>query len=172
MDVEIRSETEDDFNAITLINDLAFGGTGESELITNLRNTNDFIPDLSLVALVDDRILGHILFYPIAIEAANNTSPTISLAPMAVHPDYQKKGIGTKLVIDGLQRCKDMHFDSVIVLGHPNYYPRFGFKPASQWNLYSDFEAPDEAFMALELEVNSLAGKNGKVVYPKEYLEV
>jgi predicted N-acetyltransferase YhbS len=65
-----------------------------------------------------------------------------------------------------------MHFDSIIVLGHSSYYPRFGFKPASQWNLYSDFEALDEAFMALELEVNSLAGKSGKVVYPKEYLEV
>jgi putative acetyltransferase len=91
MDVEIRSETEDDLNAITLINDFAFGGTGESELITNLRKTNDFIPDFSLVALVDDRILGHILFYTIAIETTNNTFPTISLAPMAVHPDYQKK---------------------------------------------------------------------------------
>jgi putative acetyltransferase len=172
MDIKIRSETKDDYNIITQINDLAFGGTGESQLIINLRKTDSFIPELSLVALVDDKLLGHILFYPITIEAANNTFPTISLAPMAVYPDYQKKGIGTKLVIEGLQRSKNMHFESVIVLGHPNYYPRFGFKPASQWNLYSDFEAPDEAFMALELEENSLACKRGKVVYPKEYLEV
>jgi predicted N-acetyltransferase YhbS len=116
--------------------------------------------------------VGHLLFYPISIKAAKNTFPTISLAPMAVHPNYQNKGIGTKLVIDGLLRCKDLNFDSVIVLGHPEYYPRFGFKPASQWNLYSDFEAPDEAFLALELKENTLANKSGKVVYPKEYLEV
>jgi len=172
MDIKIRSEMKDDYNIITQINDLAFGGKDESQLIINLRKTNDFIPDLSLVAVVNDRILGHILFYPITIESINNTFPTISLAPMSVHPDYQRKGIGNKLVNDGLQKCKDMHFDSVIVLGHPNYYPKFGFIPASQWNLYSDFEAPDEAFMVLELKVKSLAGKSGKVVYPKEYLEV
>ncbi len=172
MDIKIRNEARDDFNIITQINDLAFGGKEESQLIINLRKTNDFIPDLSLVAVVDDRILGHILFYPITIESINNTFPTISLAPMSVHPDYQRKCIGSKLVTDGLERCKDLHFDSVIVLGHPNYYPKFGFNPASQWNIYTEFEAPDEAFMALELEVNSLAGKSGKVVYPKEYLEV
>jgi putative acetyltransferase len=101
--------------------DFAFGGTGEGQLIITLRKNKEFIPDLSLVALVDDRIVGYILFYPIFIEAANNTFPAISLAPMAVHPDYQNKGIGTKLVNDGLQRCKDMQFDSVIVLGHPEY---------------------------------------------------
>lgn len=172
MDIKIRGETQDDYHIITEINDLAFGGTGEGQLIITLRKNKEFKPDLSLVALEDDRIVGHILFYPIFIEAANNTFPTISLAPMAVQPNYQNKGIGTKLVNDGLQRCKDMQFDSVIVLGHPEYYPRFGFKPASQWNLYSDFEAPDEAFMALELKENSLARKSGRVVYPKEYLEV
>ena len=172
MDIKLRNETKDDYNIITVINNLAFGGTGESKLILELRRTKNYISDLSLVALIDDRIVGHILFYPIIIEAATKTFPTISLAPIAVHPDYQNKGIGTKLVYDGLQRCKDMNFDSIIVLGHPEYYPRFGFKPASQWNLYSDFEAPDEAFMALELKNNSLTGKSGKVVYPKEYMEV
>ena len=168
----IRSETKDDFNIITEINDLAFSGNSESKLIINLRKNSDFITDLSLVALADDRILGHILFYPITIKSENDDYPTIALAPMAVHPDYQKKGIGTKLAFDGIQRCKDMGFDSVIVLGHPGYYPRFGFKPASNWEIYTDFDAPDEAFMVLELVINSLAGKSGKVVYPKEYLEV
>jgi len=174
MEINIRSETKDDFNTITQINDLAFGGKNEGELIINLRKTKDYITELSLVGLVDDRILGHILFYPITIESINNTFPTITLAlaPMSVHPDYQRKSIGIQLVKNGLQRCKDMHFDSVIVLGHPDYYPRFGFKPASRWNIYSDSEVPDEAFMALELEENSLAGKSGKVVYPKDYLEV
>ncbi|UCH66221.1 MAG: N-acetyltransferase [Ignavibacterium sp.] len=172
MDIKIRGETIDDYDIITEINNLAFGGTGESQLIIHLRKTKEFIPDLSLIALFDERVVGHILFYPITIEAATNTFPTISLAPMAIHPDYQYKGIGTKLVIDGLQRCKDMNFDSVIVLGHPEYYPRFGFTPACKWGLYSDFEAPDEAFMALELKENALPDKSGKVVYPKEYLEV
>jgi len=172
MEISIRSETKDDFNIITQINDLAFGGKNESEFIINLRNTKYYVAKLSLVALVDDRILGHILFYPITIESINNTFPTIAFAPMAVHPDYQQKGIGTKLLADGLQRCKDMLFDSVIVLGHSDYYPRFGFKPASRWNISTDFDVPDEVFMALELEKNSLAGKSGKVVYPKEYLEV
>ena len=172
MDIKIRSETIDDYNIITEINDFAFGGTGESRLVISLRKKKDYIPELSLVALLNERVVGHILFYPIIIEAKNNAYPTISLAPMAVHSDYQNKGIGTKLVRYGLRKCKDLDFDSVIVLGHPKYYPRFGFLTASKWGLFSEFEAPDEAFMALELKENSLAGKSGKVVYPKEYLEV
>jgi len=102
MDIKIRSETKEDYNIVTEINDLAFSGSGESELIKNLNNTNNFIPDISLVALVDGRIVGHILFYPITIKFINNNFPIISLAPMAVHAEYQRRGIGTKLVNDGL----------------------------------------------------------------------
>ncbi len=91
---------------------------------------------------------------------------------MEFHSDYQNKEIETKLVVNGLRKYVDMSFDSIIVLSHPEYYPRFRFIQASQWNLYSDFEALDEAFIALELKENSITCKSSKVVYPKEYLEV
>jgi len=88
---------------------------------------------------------------------------------MSVLPEYQNRGIGTELVKSGLEKSGEFGFESVIVLGHEKYYPRFGFKPASNWNIKSPFPVPDEAFMAIELIPNALTEVNGAVIYPKEY---
>lgn len=168
-DIEIRHEDQGDYTGIRMVNDLAFGQPDEGKMIEKLRHNPRFVPQLSLVALCDGRIVGHILFFPISISSADHRETSLSLAPMAVHPDYQKKGIGGRLVEEGMAVARSLGFQSIIVLGHAGYYPRFGFQPASKWGIRPPLEAPDEAFMAMELSDNSLQGQAGVVEYPREY---
>jgi predicted N-acetyltransferase YhbS len=167
--LKIRGETENDYTRIREINDSAFGQKNEGRLIERLRQTESYIPELSLVAELDNEIVGHILFYPIAIHSDTSKFPSISLGPMAVTPAFQSKGIGSRLVTDGLEAAKKLGHKSVIVVGHPEYYPKFGFKRASQWNIRVPFEVPDDAFLALELVEGELEGKRGLVEYPEEF---
>jgi predicted N-acetyltransferase YhbS len=172
MDAAIRHEGKDDHDKIRKLNDLAFGQQNEGKMIDALRKTSKYNILLSLVAEIKERIVGHILFYPIKIKNKMEEEFTVlSLAPLAVHPEYQNKGIGTRLVRRGLEIARENGFDAVIVVGHPNYYPRFEFTPASKWGIHLPFEAPDEAFLALELEENALKNCSGVVEYPKEYYE-
>ncbi len=168
----IRPETKKDYDAITEINNLAFKRETEGKLVQNLRQNPNFVPELSLIAEKDNRIIGHILFYPIKINEDNLKHDSLALAPMSVHPDYQNKGVGSKLVQEGLKRAQKLGYKSVIVLGHPDYYPRFGFKPASNWNIRAPFEVPNKAFLALELKKDGLKDITGTVEYPKEYIDV
>jgi len=169
MNLIIRQESEKDYRGITRCNDLAFKQKGEGVLVEAIRKNPKYIPELSLVAEVDAEIIGYILFFPIIIESNQNNFSSLSLAPMSVVPEYQNKGIGTELVKNGLKKARELDFESVIVLGHEKYYPRFGFKPASNWNIKSPFSVPDEAFMAIELIPNALIEVNGIVIYPEEY---
>lgn len=168
MKVTIREEILADYKNITLINDLAFKQTDESTLITKLRKSNSFIPQLSLVAEIDNKIIGYILFTKIQIIGIK-THESLALAPMAVLPDFQNKGFGSTLVKAGLIKAKDLNYNSVIVLGHKNYYPKFGFQKASNWQIKCPFEVPDEAFMALELCNNGLKNVSGVVQYSKAF---
>lgn len=172
MNIKIRSEKKQDYNKITEINNLAFGQKNEGKLIENLRKTDNFITELSLIAENDNEMIGHILFYPVIIKSENTKYKSLALAPMSVIPKYQRKGVGTKLVIEGLNIATKLGYESVIVLGHSEYYPKFGFKPASKWNIKAPFEVPDNVFLALELKANSLKDKSGIVEYPKEFNEV
>ncbi len=95
----------------------------------------------------------------------------LSLAPMSVHPNYQRKGIGSRLVREGLKQAKEKGYGSVIVVGHPEYYPRFGFNKASKFDIKVPFDAPDNAFMALELVENALQNVKGVVEYPTPFSE-
>jgi len=165
----IRSESPPDYIEIRRINDLAFMQKQEGELVENLRKRPEYIPQLSLIAVSEAGIVGHILFFPVNINTGSMIIPTLSLGPMAVIPELQKNGIGGALIIKGLQKCKDLGFGSVMVLGHPDYYPRFGFKKASTWKIKDPFGAPDEAIMAIELTEGSLGFGGGIIEYPKEY---
>jgi putative acetyltransferase len=170
MNIEIRPEKPDDYPAIKRVNDLAFGQPNEGLLVEELRRNPRFIPELSLVALYDDEVVGHILFLPIRIVCEYSPVISLSLAPMAVLPEHQGKGIGGRLIEEGIAAARTMGYESIIVLGHPEYYPRFGFQPASKWGVRPSYEeVPDEAFMAMELIENSLEGKAGVVEYPQEY---
>ncbi|MDN5204835.1 N-acetyltransferase [Fulvivirgaceae bacterium BMA10] len=167
--MEIRPEQDRDHTQIYEVNQLAFGQRDESELIENIRQGNNFIKALSIVAVEDKQVVGHILFTKIRIP----TSPDLkllALAPMAVHPDWQNQGIGKKLIKNGLKQAKELGFEAVIVLGHAGYYPKFGFKKASDWQIKSPFKVPEEAFMALELQDGALKGKAGTVQYGSEFL--
>ncbi len=168
---EIRIEEKEDYNRITEVNNLAFNQTNEGILISNLRKTDKFIPGLSLVAELHKKIVGHILFYPLDIISGVKRSEILSLAPIAVLPEFQRKGIGKKLVIQGLKKSEALGFKAVVVLGHPEYYPKFGFNRASKWNIKPPIKVPDEAFMAIELVDGWLNDKAGLIEYPAEYYQ-
>jgi putative acetyltransferase len=170
--ITIQCEREEYYTAIREINVLAFGRETEAELLENLRNSRDFAPELSLVAIKDRRVVGHILFSPIAIHTNKEVFSALALAPMAVHPEVQSQGIGSELVRQGLDRCRNQGHSIVVVVGHPKYYPRFGFTAARVKGLEVPFPVPDEAFMVLELVPGAMNGITGMVIYPQEFLEV
>jgi putative acetyltransferase len=161
----IREETADDHPAIREVNRLAFGREDEGRLVDALRDGG--YARVSLVAEVDGQIVGHILFSDLPIVTPEGTVPALSLAPMAVIPSHQRRGIGSMLVREGLRACQDAGHEIVIVLGHPEFYPRFGFSA----RLAERLKAPisGEAFMALELVPGALEGIEGEVRYPPPF---
>lgn len=166
----IRPETPADIAAIHAVNRLAFDGReAEPGLVDAIRHSADFIPELSLVAVVDDRVVGHILFSRIRIETHAGHTPALSLAPMAVLPEYQNQGIGSALVRRGLEECRRLGHAIVIVLGHPDYYPRFGFSARLAQALECPYGDAGAAWMAIELRPGALDGVHGKVVYPPAF---
>jgi predicted N-acetyltransferase YhbS len=168
--MKIRQEQKGDYKKVYEINTRAFGQENESILVERIRSGKSFVPELSLVAEQDSEIVGHILFPKIKI-VGKAEYESLALAPMAVIPKLQRQGIGGELITTGLTIAKKLGFESVIVVGHKDYYPRFGFKKASSWGIKCPFEVPDEAFMAIELVEDSLKDKAGSVQYPKEFME-
>jgi len=165
----IRPEKKTDYTAIHKVNELAFGGRAEADLIDDLRKTDSFIPELSLVAIQNQEVIGHILFSAIVIKSEKYVISALALAPMAVHPEFQNKGVGSKLVFRGLEDCRNLGHKIVVVIGHPGYYPRFGFLPARDRGLQVLFPVPDEAFMVLELVPGALKSAKGEIIYPPPF---
>jgi len=165
----IRPETTKDKDAIRHVNEEAFGQKEEGELIEKLRKRG--VLTLSLVAVQDNRIVGHIAFSPVVIESECSSFEAIALAPMAVLPTHQRKGIGSQMVRAGLRECQLLGYEIVVVLGHPDYYPRFGFVPARPKGIDCEFEVPAEAWMVLELREGALAGRQGTVRFQPEFQE-
>jgi putative acetyltransferase len=164
MMINTRPENPDDMHAIRRVHELAFQRKSEADLMDALRDSGDFI--ISLVAVQDDQVVGHVLFSPVVIRNEKSASTAMGLGPLAVLPAYQRKGIGSKLVTQGLQACKTNGYPIVVVLGHPAYYPRFGFTPSKPLGITCEGEAPEEAFMVVELEEGALKGVSGVVSYP------
>ena len=168
----IRQELPEDAPAIFDVNRQAFAHEDEARLVDVLRENDDFNTALSLVAVFNDRIIGHILFPDITIESERDSIPALALAPLVVHPDFQCRGIGIGLVEEGLEACREQGHRIVIVVGHPGYYPRFGFSSARAYGITAPFEVADDVFMVLGLSPGVLAGVQGIVHYPKAFESV
>jgi putative acetyltransferase len=159
----IRFEQAGDADAVARVNTAAFGQPQEAAIVARLRGIAD--PYLSLVALLDERIVGHILFTPVTIRAETSVSGALGLGPMAVEPQHQGRGIGSALVRAGLDACRRRSHFVVFVVGHPEYYPRFGFQPAAPQGLHFHSAEFDPAFMVIELVPGALAGRTGWVEF-------
>jgi len=168
----IRRELPEDIPAIFEVNCQAFAHDDEAQLVDALRKNGDFNPALSLVAVFDDRIIGHILFPDITIESENESFPAVALAPLVVHPDFQCRGIGLGLIEEGFETCRAHGHNIVVVVGHPGYYPRFGFSPARSCGICAPFDVADDVFMVHALTPGALAGVHGIVRYPKAFESV
>ena len=166
----VRPEQPEDLPAIRFVNERAFGRLAEANLVDTLRGRGKVL--LSLVALLDGRVIGHILFSPAAIESKTVLFPVVCLAPMAVLPEYQRQGVGSLLVEKGLEVLLRAGHDAVIVLGHAEYYPRFGFVPATRYGIRCEFDVPDEVFMAIELRPEALLGHHGVLRFQPEFQAV
>lgn len=177
--MEIRVEKFKDYKDVEELTYNAFLKAGITEeikehiLVKKIREDKCFIPELSLVAEEDGKILGHIMYSIMNIKTNEGKQiETLSLAPVSVHVDYQKQGIGSELIRYSLDQAKQLGYGSVIVVGHENYYPKFGFKQAKLFNLDCEFEVPDINFFALELKKNSLKNIKGTVYYPDVFKEI
>jgi len=167
--ITIREEQPQDIKAIRKVNIRAFGQNQEADVVDKLRqNRNDL---MSLVAVIQNQIVGHILFSPATIESEDRTIRGIGLAPMAVLPEYQRQGIGSELIRTGTARLKSKGCPFVIVVGHAEYYPRFGFEPASHYGIRSEWDVPDDAFMILVLNESEMQGSAGVARYRPEFVE-
>jgi putative acetyltransferase len=165
----IRSETPEDEAEIRHIHEEAFGQEAEGKLVEKLRNRG--VLTISLVALYDSRVVGHIAFSPVEVKSDCSSFQAIALGPMSVLPACQRKAIGSQLVRAGLEECRHLGHEIVVLVGHPDYYPRFGFVLASPRGIECEFEVPDEAWMLLELREGALAGRRGTVSFQPEFRE-
>ena len=171
----IRKEYPQDHNPVfeliqKTFESLEISDHNEGKLVDKLRKAATFIDELSLVAELNGKIAGHILFTPTVIENGEQKFQTLILAPVSVLPEFQKQGIGGQLIHEGHQKAAELGFHSAILLGHPEYYPRFGYKPASGWGIKTQIPLPsDDVFMAVELTEGGLTLVSGMVVLPPEF---
>ncbi len=167
--IEIRPEADQDHEHVFAIHAAAFGRPSEARLVAALRGKQ--IPQLSLVAALDGRLAGHVLFSPLRIEGVGGSPPVGGLAPLGVDPAVQRRGVGSALIREGLVRAAEVGWLAVFLLGDPGYYARFGFVLAAPLGLRYRSEAYDRAFQVIELSPGALRGCRGLVHYPEAFAE-
>jgi len=165
----IRAEEQKDWTAVHELNATVFETPTEADLVDALREQAQ--PFVSLVAEDNDEIIGHIMFSPASLSGHPDIK-IVGLAPMSVAPKHQRKGIGSALVCAGLERCKQLGFGAVVVLGYPEYYSRFGFSPSSRFGIGCEYEVPEEVFMVKELQSGYLRGNSGTIKYHAAFSNV
>ncbi len=170
MPLNIRPETAVDADAIYKVESAAFGRPDEANLIRKLQQREAEI--ISLVACLDEALVGHILFSPVTVKNDEGGFTAVALGPLAVMPAHQQKGIGSELCRAGLAACLQANYEMVFVLGHSAYYPRFGFVPSAPLGLCCQFDVSEEAFMVAELVPDALQNKRGVVYYHRLFSQV
>jgi len=165
--LEIREELPDDVGAIRDLNRRAFGGDLEGNIVDALRSNGAAL--LSLVATMNGQVVGHILYSPVSV---GGDVTGAALGPMAVLPEYQRQGIGSRLVEAGNLKVKEGGYPFIILVGHENFYARFGFAPASTHGIKCEWEVPDDAFMLLVLDEGRMQGVSGLARYRREFSSV
>lgn len=163
MSLEIRPETPNDYFAIRSVVTAAFGRAEEARLVSDLRVDNALT--IALVAEVDGQIVGHIAFSPVQIVAPAQTTSALALAPVAVHPEWQGRGVGGELIRAGLAAASDAGHELVVVVGHAEYYPRFGFIAAGPFGIECPYPVPPEVWMVAELIPEAASRQRGLVRY-------
>ena len=172
----IRQEKKADFEAVFHLIESAFQKENLSDhkeqfLVNRLRNSNAFVPELSIVAEFDNIIVGHILLTKLKIKNENTTFDSLALAPVSVLPKYQGNGIGGFLIKKAHKTAKKLNYKSIILLGHATYYPKFGYELTENYNIELPFDVPKENCMVKELIKDGLKGVSGLVEYPQEFNE-
>ncbi len=174
--MRIRQEYSKDYNEVFNVIEQAFKTEKSSDhkeqfLVERLRKSDAFIPELSLVAEIDGKIVGHLLVTKLKIKNETEEFDSLALAPVAVLPEFQGNGIGGKLIVESHKKAKELGHKSIVLLGHENYYPKFGYQRADKYEIELPFEVPKENCMVIELVENGLKGVYGMVEYPKEFNE-
>ncbi len=172
----IRKETSNDYKQVEHLIEIAFRSITLSDhkehfLVERLRNSSAFIPELSIIAELNNEIIGHILLSKIIIVNNSSSFESLALAPVSVHPKFQKQGIGGKLIKEAHKIAKELNFKSIVLLGHKNYYLKFGYELTSKYGIEIPFDAPEENCMVIELIKGGLKGVSGKVEYSKPFFE-
>lgn len=171
----IRQETPSDYDSVLQLiiqafADMEFSDNEEQYLVERLRKSDNFIPELSLVAISDDKIVGHILLTPIKIKNGIKSFSSLILAPVSVLPDFQGKGIGSQLIEAAHNKAKELGYRSVVLIGPPFFYHRFGYRKASDFKITFPFETPDNCCYAVELVPDGLSNVSGMVEFPPEFI--
>ncbi len=174
--MNIRQEVLTDYPAVFNLIEEAFrnmeiSNHQEHFFVERLRKSQAFIPELSLVALLENKIVGHIVLSKINLKTDEKEFQTLILAPVSVLPEFQHRGIGSQLIIAAHKKAIELGFKSVILVGHEDYYPRFGYKKAVAFGIKQPFDVPEDNNLALELVENGLNGVSGTVDYPTYFFE-
>lgn len=176
MNINVRQEKPADYPAVFELIEKAFRNLEVSNhlehfLVERLRESKTFIPELSLVALLENKIVGHILLSKIKIKNNDKEFETLILAPVSVLPEFQNSGVGSQLINEAHKKAIELGFKSVILVGHEDYYPRFGYKKAIEFGIKQPFDVPEENSLVVELVDNGFDNVSGIVEYPKCFFE-
>ena len=167
-EIIVRAETPEDVRAIDVVNLSAFEGEAEAQLVGELRVSPGFVPDLSLVAELNGRIVGHVLLSRVPLRQTGGSVEILALGPMSVVPSQSHRGIGSELINAAIARARPLGYRAIVVAGPPEYYRRCGFSPASEWKIGCNLNIPEDALSAMELKPGVLA-KGGEVEYPAAF---
>jgi putative acetyltransferase len=169
--ITVRPESSEDIRAIDVVHISAFGGEAEAQLVSTLRESATYNRELSLVAELNGRIVGHVLLTRVPLRREGEEKHVLALGPMSVVPSQSHRGIGSKLIQAAIMLARDKGYGSIVVLGHPEYYRRFGFIVAKELGVSCNLPAPEDAMTVMEIVDGNLAG-GGHIEYPEPFVEL